>query len=134
YQAALIVSHLLGDGLVERVGRVRVVRGGGTVGAPGFLALAADPALPVTVLDLAATGRGQGVAAPLAFSALGVRAREAVAAAAGPASDAVARGDVEIPAAPTAHVVAGPRDGVVAAVTDRAVARLNVFTYAGAVL
>ena len=134
YQAALIVSRLLGDGLVERVGRVRVVRGGGTVGALGFLAVAAAPAWPVAVLGLAATGLGLGVVAPLAFSAIGDRAREAVAAAAGPASDAVARGDVEIPAAPTAHVVAGPRDGVVAAVTDRAVARLNVFTYAGAVL
>ncbi|KFD42915.1 hypothetical protein IU11_16465 [Cellulosimicrobium sp. MM] len=35
YQAALIVSRLVGDGLVERLGRVRVVRLGGTLGALG---------------------------------------------------------------------------------------------------
>ncbi|MDF9875115.1 MFS transporter [Cellulosimicrobium cellulans] len=115
YQAALIVSRLVGDGLVERLGRVRVVRLGGTLGALGFVAVAAAPAWPVAVLGLAATGLGLGVVAPLAFSAIGDRAREAVAAARGTGS-------------------AEPSAGTVATVTDRAVARLNVFTYAGAVL
>ncbi|WP_144680554.1 MFS transporter [Cellulosimicrobium sp. TH-20] len=115
YQAALIVSRLVGDGLVERLGRVRVVRLGGTLGALGFVAVAAAPAWPVAVLGLAVTGLGLGVVAPLAFSAVGDRAREAVASGrAGAAGEAAA--------------------GVVATVTDRAVARLNVFTYAGAVL
>ncbi|MGW6226417.1 MFS transporter [Cellulosimicrobium cellulans] len=113
YQAALIVSRLVGDGLVERLGRVRVVRLGGTLGALGFVAVAAAPAWPVAVLGLAATGLGLGVVAPLAFSAIGDRAREAV---------ATGTGSAEPPA------------GFVATVTDRAVARLNVFTYAGAVL
>lgn len=113
YQAALIVSRLVGDGLVERLGRVRVVRLGGTLGALGFVAVAAAPAWSVAVLGLAATGLGLGVVAPLAFSAIGDRAREAVAAGAGSAE---------------------PPAGFVATVTDRAVARLNVFTYAGAVL
>lgn len=115
YQAALIVSRLVGDGLVERLGRVRVVRLGGTLGALGFVAVAAAPAWPVAVLGLAVTGLGLGVVAPLAFSAVGDRAREAVA-----SGRAGAAGD--------------PAAGVVATVTDRAVARLNVFTYAGAVL
>lgn len=115
YQAALIVSRLVGDGLVERLGRVRVVRLGGTLGALGFVAVAAAPAWPVAVLGLAATGLGLGVVAPLAFSAIGDRAREAV---------AVGRGTGS----------AEPSAGIVATVTDRAVARLNVFTYAGAVL
>ncbi|KON75473.1 hypothetical protein M768_05945 [Cellulosimicrobium cellulans F16] len=113
YQAALIVSRLVGDGLVERLGRVRVVRLGGTLGALGFVAVAAAPAWSVAVLGLAATGLGLGVVAPLAFSAIGDRAREAVAAGTGSAE---------------------PPAGFVATVTDRAVARLNVFTYAGAVL
>ncbi|GED11269.1 MFS transporter [Cellulosimicrobium cellulans] len=115
YQAALIVSRLVGDGLVERLGRVRVVRLGGTLGALGFVAAAAAPAWPVAVLGLAATGLGLGVVAPLAFSAIGDRARETVAAGRGTGS-------------------AEPSAGIVATVTDRAVARLNVFTYAGAVL
>nr|WP_167405721.1 MFS transporter [Sphaerisporangium cinnabarinum] len=115
YQAALIVSRLVGDGLVERLGRVRVVRLGGTLGALGFVAVAAAPAWPVAVLGLAVTGLGLGVVAPLAFSAVGDRAREAVA-----AGRAGATGEAS--------------SGVVATVTDRAVARLNVFTYAGAVL
>lgn len=115
YQAALIVSRLVGDGLVERLGRVRVVRWGGTLGALGFVAVATAPAWPVAVLGLAATGLGLGVVAPLAFSAIGDRAREAVAAGTGTGS-------------------AEPPGEIVATVTDRAVARLNVFTYAGAVL
>ncbi|MGA4777289.1 MFS transporter [Cellulosimicrobium sp. AB352] len=115
YQAALIVSRLVGDGLVERLGRVRVVRLGGTLGALGFVAVTAAPAWPVAVLGLAVTGLGLGVVAPLAFSAVGDRAREAVA-----SGRAGAAGE--------------PAAGVVATVTDRAVARLNVFTYAGAVL
>lgn len=115
YQAALIVSRLVGDGLVERLGRVRVVRLGGTLGTLGFVAVAAAPAWPVAVLGLAVTGLGLGVVAPLAFSAVGDRAREAVA-----SGRAGAAGE--------------PAAGAVATVTDRAVARLNVFTYAGAVL
>ena len=115
YQAALIVSRLVGDGLVERLGRVRVVRVGGTLGALGFVAVAAAPAWPVAVLGLAATGLGLGVVAPLAFSAIGDRAREAVATGTGTGS-------------------AEPSAGIVATARSVTVARLNVFTYAGAVL
>lgn len=146
YQAALIVSRLVGDGLVERAGRVRVVRLGGTLGALGFVAVAAAPAWPVAVLGLAATGLGLGVVAPLAFSAIGDRAREVVAAGwaraepvtpGGRVEDAVVADrivedvfvDVDAGVAPVE-----PPAGLVATVTDRAVARLNVFTYAGAVL
>ncbi len=125
YQATLILTRLLADRAVRRHGRVRIARLGGSVGALGFLAVAAAPALPwpaggagspwpVAVLGFAATGLGIGVIAPLAFSAAGDRARESVA------------------AARRAGYPGGPLD--VAAATDWAVARLNVFTYAGAVL
>ncbi|QJW37461.1 MFS transporter [Cellulosimicrobium protaetiae] len=145
YQAALIVSRLVGDGLVERLGRVRVVRLGGTLGALGFVAVAVAPAWPVAVLGLAATGLGLGVVAPLAFSAIGDRAREAVAAVSvgaeaaasgGRVEDAVGDGVVEdvLVDAETGAAPVEPPAVVVATVTDRAVARLNVFTYAGAVL
>lgn len=130
YQAMLICSRLLGDGAVERWGRVRVVALGGSVGVVGLGLVALSPAWPLAVLGFAATGLGLGVVAPMAFSAAGDRAAEAVAeAVAGPG--VVAR----------AGVVAGARaDGTGAALatvedaTDRAVARLNVFTYVGAVL
>ncbi|MFF2268933.1 MFS transporter [Cellulosimicrobium cellulans] len=146
YQAALIVSRLVGDGLVERLGRVRVVRWGGTLGALGFVAVAAAPAWPVAVLGLAATGLGLGVVAPLAFSAIGDRAREAVAAGSVSAEPVSPVGRVEdaigadrlvedVPVDADAGVApVEPPAGIVATVTDRAVARLNVFTYAGAVL
>lgn len=133
YQAALIVSRLAGDGLVERLGRVRVVRWGGALGALGFLAVAAAPGWPVALLGLAATGLGLGVVAPLAFSAAGDRAREAVAAAV-----PVADGGGAVADDGGAGRAASAADGAgavgVEAVTDRAVARLNVFTYVGAVL
>ncbi|MBD8078256.1 MFS transporter [Cellulosimicrobium arenosum] len=115
YQAALIVSRLAGDGLVERLGRVRVVRLGGLLGVVGFAVVALAPGWPVAVVGLALTGLGLGVVAPLAFSAAGDRAREVVAAA------RTGRAGVD-------------QDGLVETVTDRAVARLNVFTYVGAVL
>ncbi|MGM7424828.1 MFS transporter [Cellulosimicrobium sp. CpK407] len=146
YQAALIVSRLVGDGLVERLGRVRVVRLGGTLGALGFAVVAAAPAWPVAVLGLAATGLGLGVVAPLAFSAIGDRAREAVAAGSVSTGPATPGGRVEdaggvdrVVEDVLVDVDAGvapvePPAGIVATVTDRAVARLNVFTYAGAVL
>lgn len=127
YQAALIVSRLVGDGLVERAGRVRVVRLGGLLGALGFVTVAVAPAWPVAVLGLAATGLGLGVVAPLAFSAVGDRAREAVAAG--------RYGSVpDVSPGPSVTATDDGPDAAVAAVTDRAVARLNVFTYAGAVL
>jgi MFS family permease len=146
YQGALIISRLVGDGLVERAGRVRVVRLGGTLGALGFVAVAAAPSWPVAVLGMAATGLGLGVVAPLAFSAIGDRAREVVAAGRtrpaavsrlGDLHDAfVGHGDVDNALVDEGRdgAVGEPPGGVVQTVTDRAVARLNVFTYAGAVL
>ncbi len=113
YQAMLIGSRLWGDALVRRAGRVRVVRVGGAVGALGFGVVCVATVWPVAVLGLAATGLGLGVIAPLAFSAAGDRAHEAV------------------------ERVVQPGPGFAPAVdaaTDWAVARLNVFTYAGAVL
>ena len=107
YQATLIASRLFADSWVARAGRVRVVRLGGVVGTTGLLAVALAPSWPVALIGFAATGLGLGVVAPLAFSAAGDRATEAT----GPQAAAMS-----------------------VAVTDQAVARLNIFTYAGAVL
>ena len=112
YQATLIASRLFADSWVARAGRVVVVRVGGTLGAAGLLAVALAPGWPVALVGFAAAGLGLGVVAPLAFSAVGDRAAE------------------------TAGVApAGPLPAQsVETVTDQAVARLNIFTYAGGVL
>jgi MFS family permease len=112
YQATLICSRLVGDRAVERWGRVRVVAFGGSVGVVGLGLVAVSPVWPLAVLGFAATGLGLGVVAPMAFSAAGDRAAESVAGA-------------------QAGAAGGP---TVEDSTDRAVARLNVFTYVGAVL
>lgn len=118
YQATLICSRLLGDRAVERWGRVRVVALGGAVGVVGLGLVAVSPVWPLAVLGFAATGLGLGVVAPMAFSAAGDRAAEAVAAAG--AADGAEGTSKGLPTVEDA--------------TDRAVARLNVFTYVGAVL
>lgn len=118
YQATLICSRLLGDRAVERWGRVRVVALGGAVGVVGLGLVAVSPVWPLAVLGFAATGLGLGVVAPMAFSAAGDRAAEAVAAAR--ATDGAEGTSTGFPTVEDA--------------TDRAVARLNVFTYVGAVL
>ncbi|MHA7132318.1 MFS transporter [Oerskovia turbata] len=112
YQAMLICSRLLGDRAVEHWGRVRVVAFGGSVGGVGLGLVAVSSAWPLAVLGFAATGLGLGVVAPMAFSAAGDRAAEAVAGA-------------------RSGAAGGP---TVEDATDRAVARLNIFTYVGAVL
>ncbi|SDC35907.1 Sugar phosphate permease [Sanguibacter gelidistatuariae] len=121
YQATLIASRLFADSWVARAGRVTVVRLGGTVGAAGLLTVALAPGWPVALVGFAATGLGLGVVAPLAFSAAGDRAAEA-AARAGQATTVV--GTSAVSTAETS----------VETVTDQAVARLNIFTYVGAVL
>ncbi len=122
YQATLICSRLLGDRAVERWGRVRVVALGGSVGVVGLGLVAVSPVWPLAVLGFAATGLGLGVVAPMAFSAAGDRAAESVASSrVGVRTDGAAA-DVAW-SAPTVEEA-----------TDRAVARLNVFTYVGAVL
>ncbi|MFF2622684.1 MFS transporter [Oerskovia jenensis] len=145
YQATLICSRLLGDRAVERWGRVRVVALGGAVGVAGLGLVAVSPVWPLAVLGFAATGLGLGVVAPMAFSAAGDRAAEAVVAARGLGSAAVSGGaagvarsedsaatrsdSTGLPVGPAASGLPTVEDA-----TDRAVARLNVFTYVGAVL
>lgn len=129
YQATLICSRLLGDRAVERWGRVRVVALGGAVGVVGLGLVAVSPVWPLAVLGFAATGLGLGVVAPMAFSAAGDRAAESVAGAAVAPVAPAAGGDLAAGGGPAAGV--GP---TVEEATDRAVARLNVFTYVGAVL
>ncbi|WP_203968324.1 MFS transporter, partial [Sediminihabitans luteus] len=104
YQAAVIVSRLAADALVARWGRVRLVRAGGLLGAAGFALVGLAPHWTLALLGFAAVGLGIGVVAPMAFAAVGDRAREVA-----------VPGDLE-------------------RVTDEALSRLNVFTYVGAVL
>lgn len=127
YQATLIASRLFADSWVSRAGRVTVVRMGGTLGAVGLLTVALAPGWPVALVGFAAAGLGLGVVAPLAFSAVGDRATEA------------ARGagaSLTAPSDPSAPILAQVpmASSTVDAVTDQAVARLNIFTYVGAVL
>ncbi|ROS76841.1 MFS transporter [Cellulomonas sp. PhB143] len=104
YQLAVIASRVAADTLVARLGRVRLVRSGGLLGTAGFVLVALSPHWSLALVGFAAVGLGIGVVAPMAFSAIGDRAREVA-----------APGDLE-------------------RVTDQALARLNVFTYVGAVL
>lgn len=71
YQAGALVSRLLGDQLVRRVGSARVVAGGATLGLVGFAGVLAAPAAAVAVPAFLVAGLGIAVIAPLSFAAVG---------------------------------------------------------------
>ncbi len=70
YQVGALLSRLGGDALVRRVGAVRVVAGGVSVGLLGLLVVvgSSDPA--PAVLGLFLTGLGLAILAPLSFAAV----------------------------------------------------------------
>lgn len=76
YQAAVLVTRLLGDPLVRRVGRAAVVAACASVGVVGLLLVALVPSPTVAVVGFALTGVGTGSLVPLAFSAAGELAPE----------------------------------------------------------
>ncbi|GAA4623067.1 MFS transporter [Cellulomonas oligotrophica] len=76
YQAAVLVTRLLGDPLVRRVGRAAVVAACASVGVVGLLLVALVPSPTVAVIGFALTGVGTGSLVPLAFSAAGELAPE----------------------------------------------------------
>ncbi|WP_029290774.1 MFS transporter [Cellulomonas sp. HZM] len=74
YLTTTLVSRLVGDRLVARFGRVRVVRVASLVGAAGLLAVIVAPGPLVAIVGFAVTGAGLGLIAPLCFSAAGALA------------------------------------------------------------
>jgi MFS family permease len=71
YQVGALVSRLLGDRLVRRVGASRVVAAGSALGLVGFATVLAAPVPLVAVPGFLVAGLGIAVIAPLAFAAVG---------------------------------------------------------------
>ncbi|MCX6406217.1 MAG: MFS transporter [Propionibacteriales bacterium] len=71
YQVGALVSRLLGDQLVRRVGASRVVAGGAFLGVVGFAVVLAAPVAVLAVPGFLVAGLGIAVIAPLAFAAVG---------------------------------------------------------------
>ncbi|MGN8247342.1 MFS transporter [Cellulomonas soli] len=78
YQAAILVTRLVGDRWVHRSGRVRVAVVATVVGAVGFLPVALVPAPVAAIAGFALVGVGVGALVPLAFSAAGELAPDRV--------------------------------------------------------
>jgi len=71
YLATTLASRLLGDALVVRAGRVRVVRVASLVAAVGLVVVVVAPGALVAIVGFAVAGAGLGLVAPLAFAAAG---------------------------------------------------------------
>jgi MFS family permease len=104
YLLASGLVRLVGDGLTERVGAVRLLRVGAAVALVALTTIVAAPSWPVAVAGFTLLGCGVAVVAPLSFSA----------------AAALAGRDAD-PATRHARV-------------DAVVARFNQFNYAGALL
>src|SRR5690606_11726266 len=71
YQAAILLTRLVGDRWVRRSGRVRVAAVTAAVGAAGFLPVALIPSSVAAIVGFALVGVGVGALVPLSFSAAG---------------------------------------------------------------
>jgi len=71
YLAATLVSRLVGDSLVRRWGRVRVVRVASLVGAAGLLLVVLAQGVVTATIGFSVAGAGLGLIVPLCFSAAG---------------------------------------------------------------
>ncbi|WP_433362351.1 MFS transporter [Actinoplanes sp. CA-142083] len=71
YQAAVLVSRLVGDHVVPRIGRGAAAVGSLLVCAVGCGIVVAIPAIVPAIIGFALTGIGVGILVPLAFSAAG---------------------------------------------------------------
>lgn len=107
YQAAALASRLAGDLVVRRHGAVATVRAGALIGTAGTLLVLLAPGPALALAGFLLAGLGLPVIAPLCFGAAGAAVR-------------VERG--------------GADPQVVQLAADRAVARLNVYTYLGSLL
>lgn len=68
---AMTVGRFTVDKLVERVGRVRVLRGGCALAAVGMLTVIAAPVLPLTLAGWVAVGLGLAGGVPQVFTVAG---------------------------------------------------------------
>jgi MFS family permease len=75
YTAAMVTSRVVGDRLARRVGVRRMVTGGGSLAAAGFLLVATIPTLPAALVGFALVGLGLGSTVPLVFGQAGRVAR-----------------------------------------------------------
>jgi MFS family permease len=71
FSLTMAIGRLLGDRLVERLGPVALLRGGGLLAAAGFGAGLAVDAVPGALLGFAALGAGLAVVIPVVFRAAG---------------------------------------------------------------
>ncbi|WP_448631100.1 MFS transporter [Cellulomonas soli] len=78
YQAAILLTRLVGDRWVHRSGRARVAAVAAGVGAVGFLPVALVPSPGAAIAGFALVGVGVGALVPLAFSAAGELAPDRV--------------------------------------------------------
>lgn len=67
----MVAIRLLGDAVVHRFGRARVVRGGALCALAGYLLTAAADALPVILLGWCLVGLGVGLVAPQIYGLAG---------------------------------------------------------------
>ncbi|HWJ84695.1 MAG TPA: MFS transporter [Cellulomonas sp.] len=74
YLGTTLASRLVGDTVVRRWGRVRVVRAASLVGAAGFAVVVLAPVPFVAIVGFAVAGAGLGLIAPLCFATAGVLA------------------------------------------------------------
>jgi MFS family permease len=121
YQTTTLISRLVGDLAVRRLGAVVTVRAGAVVGTTGLLLVVLAPGPGVAIVGFAISGLGLPMIAPLCFSAAGALARAENEAARNRHRDM----DADTPLRPEVSADAA---------VDSVVARLNVFNYLGSLL
>nr|WKF60627.1 Inner membrane protein YbjJ [Paraburkholderia busanensis] len=75
FAATMTAGRLLGDRIVERLGRVRIVVGGSLCAAAGFAMAAFAASWPVDLFGYALVGAGCSNIAPVLFSSVGEQTR-----------------------------------------------------------
>lgn len=71
YQVVILVTRLIGDRIVRRFGRTRVLSVGTGVGVAGFVVVVAVPSLVGAIIGFALVGVATGFLVPMTFSAAG---------------------------------------------------------------
>lgn len=70
FVGAMTVARVLGTGLIDRFGRVAVLRVSGTVSVVGLLLFGLAPTFPLAVLGVVGWGLGAGLAVPIGMVAV----------------------------------------------------------------
>ena len=71
YQAVLLLTRLVGDAVVRRIGPVATARASGVVAVLAVALVAAAPSVPVTIVGFALLGAGLAMIPPLSMVAAG---------------------------------------------------------------